>query len=144
MSHPARRLLLFVFLVGSGGLFAELLLLNHVESATQFVPLVLTAVASLALAIAAVAPSNSAVWTSRAVMALMILSGALGMYLHVKANTEFQLDIDPTLSGAALFWKAIRAKAPPALAPGAMVQLGLIGLAYSYRHPALGASSRYE
>ncbi len=27
------------------------------------------------------------------------------------------------------------AKTPPALAPGSMAQLGLIGLAYTYRHP---------
>ena len=38
----------------------------------------------------------------------------------------------------ALFWKAMAAKTPPALAPGAMTQLGLLGLAYAFRHPALG------
>ena len=29
--------------------------------------------------------------------------------------------------------------ATPTLAPGAMVELGLLGLAYTYRHPALGS-----
>ena len=47
--------------------------------------------------------------------------------------------MDPALSGMALFQKAILAKAPPALAPGAMTQLGLIGLAYTFRHPAMGS-----
>ncbi len=37
----------------------------------------------------------------------------------------------------ALFWAAIGAKAPPLLAPGSMVQLGFLGLAYTYKHPAL-------
>ena len=29
------------------------------------------------------------------------------------------------------------AKAPPALAPAGMIQMGLLGLLYTYRHPAL-------
>jgi hypothetical protein len=42
----------------------------------------------------------------------------------------------------ALFWQAIRAKTPPLLAPGAMVQLGLLGLAYTYKHPLLQQSKK--
>jgi hypothetical protein len=61
------------------------------------------------------------------------------MYLHLQANTEFQLEMDPTLRGWALLKKSIVVKAPPALAPGVMMQLGLIGLAYTFRHPALAA-----
>ena len=72
------------------------------------------------------------------VMLLMIVSGGVGMYLHLQANMEFQLEMDATLSGWALLKKSVVAKAPPALAPGAMTQLGLIGLAYTFRHPALG------
>jgi hypothetical protein len=45
--------------------------------------------------------------------------------------------MDPSLSGWPLFVKVVTAKAPPALAPGVMVQLGLLGLVYTYRHPAL-------
>jgi hypothetical protein len=34
---------------------------------------------------------------------------------------------------------------PPLLAPGVMMQLGLIGLAYTYKHPALnGAKEKGE
>jgi hypothetical protein len=61
------------------------------------------------------------------------------MYLHLQANMEFQLELDATLSGWSLLKKSIVAKAPPALAPGAMMQLGLIGLAYTFKHPALAA-----
>jgi hypothetical protein len=63
----------------------------------------------------------------------------VGTYLHFQVNMEFQLEMDPALSGLALYRKAILAKTPPALAPGAMIQLGLIGLAYTFRHPALDA-----
>ena len=47
------------------------------------------------------------------------------------------MESQPTLAGMALFWEAIRAKTPPLLAPGAMVQLGLLGLVYTYKHPML-------
>jgi hypothetical protein len=46
------------------------------------------------------------------------------------------------LAGWQLFWQAIRSKTPPALAPGVMIQLGLIGLAYTYRDPALFRSTK--
>jgi hypothetical protein len=57
-------------------------------------------------------------------------------------NVEFQRDIDPSMGELALMRKAIRAKSPPALAPGAMIQLGLIGLTSTYRHPRLSRSER--
>ena len=59
---------------------------------------------------------------------------------------EFQLEVQPELSGSTLLWKVLQAKTPPALAPGVMAQLGLIGLAYAYRHPAIaqGATTLEE
>ena len=59
------------------------------------------------------------------------------MGLHLRASIEFQREIQPSLSTMALAMKAVRAKAPPALAPGALVQLGLLGLIYTFRHPSL-------
>jgi hypothetical protein len=69
-------------------------------------------------------------------MVLFVVAGALGVYYHYVANVDFQREVDPSVQGMALFWKAMSAKTPPALAPGAMAQLGLIGLAYTFRHPA--------
>jgi hypothetical protein len=66
-----------------------------------------------------------------------ILSGFVGIYFHYQGSAEFKLESNPSLAGWALFREAIRAKAPPLLAPGTMIQLGLLGLAYTYRHPAL-------
>ena len=71
-------------------------------------------------------------------MALFVLTGVLGIGFHYAANVEFQREMDPSIHGMALFWKAMAAKTPPALAPGSMTQLGLLGLAYAFRHPALG------
>jgi hypothetical protein len=76
----------------------------------------------------------------RVTMALFICSGFVGMGLHYIGNNEFQLEIDPSLHGWRLFVKSITSKAPPALAPAAMIQMGLLGLLYTYKHPALGSS----
>ena len=138
MSDAARRILLAILLLGVIGISAELLLLNHIEDASQWIPLGLCAVTVVLIVAVAFAPSTATVRVFQLVMVLLIISGALGIYLHYGATTAFQLEMDPTLKGFALFKKAILAKAPPALAPGAMTQLGLIGLAYTFGHPALG------
>ena len=65
-----------------------------------------------------------------------------GFYFHFQGSVEFKLESNPTLNGWQLFWAAMRSKAPPALAPGVMIQLGVIGLAFAYRHPALKSDKK--
>lgn len=137
MSDAARRILLAILLLGLAGITAELVLLNHIEDFYQLIPVILSGGAALTAALVRFRPSPGIVRLFQAVMVLLILSGVLGVVLHYQVTQEFQLEMDPTLTGWALFKKAIVAKAPPALAPGAMMQLGLIGLAYTFRHPAL-------
>jgi hypothetical protein len=136
MTDTARRILMAILLLGIAGISLELWLLNHIEDFNQLIPLWLNAAAVLAAALITLRPSITTVRVFQSVMLLLIVSGAIGAWLHYQVNTEFQLEMDPQLSGLALFRKSILAKAPPALAPGAMVQLGLIGLAYTFRHPA--------
>ncbi len=128
----ARRALLAVLLLGTVGMSVELLLLGHYEELDQLIPLVLAGLALVTLTWATVAPSGAAPHALRAVMAGFVVAGAVGVVLHFQANAEFQTEIDPTQGGLELFWKVVRAKAPPALAPGAMVQLGLLGWLYAY------------
>ena len=137
MSDAARRILLAILILGIAGISLELWLMAHTEDVYQLIPLFLCALGVLTIVMVALRPSIGAVRLFRAVMALFLLSGVVGAYLHFQVNMEFQLEMDPALSGMALFQKAIFAKSPPALAPGAMIQLGLIGLAYTFRHPAL-------
>lgn len=139
MTDAARRILLGILLLGVIGLSAELLLLSHTEHASQWIPLVLNDLTVVMSAVVFFRPTSGNIRLFRMVMLLMIISGGVGMYLHLRANMEFQLEMDATLSGWALLKKSIVAKAPPALAPGAMIQLGLIGLAYTFKHPALAA-----
>jgi hypothetical protein len=75
-------------------------------------------------------------------MIAFVASGLAGVYFHFQGSAEFKLEGNPSLRGWALFWEAIRGKTPPLLAPGAMIQLGLIGLAYTYKHPALSRTKQ--
>ncbi|MEP6915967.1 MAG: hypothetical protein ABJC89_09975 [Acidobacteriota bacterium] len=134
--RTVRRILLLVLMVGMVGTATELLLLKHDEEPLQLVPLVLLAAAMGAAIWQAVRPGRASLTSLQIVMLLFILAGGLGVYFHFVANVAFQREVDPSIAGAALFWKAIAAKTPPALAPGAMVQMGLIGLAYTYQHPS--------
>ena len=137
MSDAARRILLAILVLGIVGISVELWLLAHTEDIYQLVPLILAVLGIVTAAGVVMRPSTGAVRLFQAVMALFLLSGVIGMWLHFQVNMEFQLEMDPALTGMALLRKSILAKTPPALAPGAMIQLGLIGLAYTFRHPAL-------
>jgi hypothetical protein len=132
-----RLWMLVLLTVGIAGTSADLLLLHHYEEAWQAFPLVLLALALLNIIWIALAPGPASLMSMRVVMVACVAAGALGVMLHYNGNSEFQREIDPSLSGWDLFAKVMQAKAPPALAPGSMVQLGLLGLLYTYHHPAL-------
>lgn len=141
-----RRLLLGVLAFGLAGTTADLLLISHYEDAWQLIPLVAMACALLASAAMAMTTSPAGVArvlpVFRAVMVLMMLVGAVGAVLHYRANMEFKLEMDPTVGGFALFSSVVRAKTPPAMAPGTFVLLGLLGLALVYRRADDAAAVR--
>ena len=149
-SSTIRRFLLAILILGLAGTGVELVLLEHYEDSAQLLPLFFIGLALVAILGHLLIGGPGAILFLRAVMVFLLLSGALGVVLHYRGSMEFQLEMDPTQSGWDLFAKVLHAKAPPALAPGVMAQLGLIGLVYTYRHPAarrprtddsLGASS---
>ena len=131
-----RPWLLVLVVIGAAGLEVELLLLKHYESAWQVTPLVLLGVVLAAAALVWRRPSPRTVRFFQATMLLCMAAGVVGLFLHYRGNVEFELERESSLQGLRLFWKAVRG-ATPALAPGAMAQLGLLGLVYGYRHPAL-------
>jgi hypothetical protein len=91
------------------------------------------AVAFAAVVWRLVRPRPATVLAVRIAMAVMMVTGLIGVVLHFQANMEFQLELDKSLSGMTLIMKVLEAKAPPALAPGNMALLGCIGLAGVYR-----------
>lgn len=129
-----RRMLAAILLLGMTGTIVELLLLGHDESVIQFIPLVLLVAGIVTVAWRGATGSRGSAVVLRALMVLFLAAGFAGVYFHYRANVEFQREADPSLTGIALWSRVLRAKAPPALAPGVLVQLGLIGLAYTYRY----------
>lgn len=137
-----RRILLAAFLLGALGAGAELLLVGHTEDLWQWAPLLLILISLIALVCHAIARRAASMRIFQATMILFIVSGVIGIALHYQGKVEFKLEANPALSGLELFWEAIKGAAvPPVLAPGVMILMGLLGLAYSYRHPALTAST---
>jgi hypothetical protein len=140
MHASLRQLLLAVIVLGIVGLQVELALLRHAESFQQWIPHVVLMIGLLTTVAVYIRPGPATLRAFQVVMLIFLVVGALGVYLHFIGNVEFARERSPSLSGAALVWKALRG-ATPALAPGALAQLGLLGLLYSYRHPALGIGS---
>jgi hypothetical protein len=129
-----RRLLLALLTFGIVATTADLLLLEHYEDPWQLVPLALNGLGLASIAWHVAAGGAATVRVLQIVMAGFLAAGLVGVALHYRGNLEFQLDINPDQTSWELFTKVMRAKAPPALAPGVMAQLGLLGLIYTYRH----------
>lgn len=133
-----RYFLLSILVLGLLGTGAELLLLDHMEEFVQWAPLALIGLSLAAIGWSLLTGANASVKLIQALMAACIVAGCAGVYFHYQGSVEFKLESNRTLAGWELFWAAIRSKAPPALAPGVMIQLGLIGLAWAKIHQAEG------
>ena len=138
-----RRGLLLIFVLGTVGLGTELLLLDHFEEWRQQVPLVLLVLGLVLVAIRLFYRGAIILRLFRLIMLAFVLGGIVGLWFHLSSNMEFELEMYPTLTGLELLSKALGG-AMPALAPGALVQLGLIGFLYTYQHPALSREQTKE
>jgi hypothetical protein len=132
-----RCALLVIVLTGFIGTGIELILLEHTDGFWQWLPVAQIGLALIILAWFAVERGARSLNAFRGMMVLFLVSGAVGLALHYKGNVEFELEMSPALHGWELFKKAMMG-ATPALAPGTMFQLGLVGLAWTFRHPTLG------
>jgi hypothetical protein len=130
-----RVMILVVFLLGLFGTGIELLLLGHTAGLTQLAPIVLLVMSLLVLAWHAFERKWASLRAFQITMLLFVGGGILGTALHYRANQAFELEADPKMRGMELLSKTMTGAAP-ALAPGAMIQLGLLGLIYTLRHPA--------
>ena len=129
-------MVLAIFLLGLLGTGAELLFLAHTQRFTQLIPIVLMVMSLLVLGWHALERKSASLRTFQITMVLLVAAGMVGTGLHYQANEVFEREADPAIQGMELLSKALSGAAP-ALAPGAMIQLGLLGLVYCFRHPAL-------
>ena len=131
-----RRLLLALVAFGMVALSVELVLLEHYEDPLMFVPFAVLGAGLAAVVLHATAGTSATARLLQTVMVVVIVSGLVGIGVHYQGSLEFQVEMDPEIARWDLFWKVMHMKAPPTLAPGAMVQLGLLGLLATYGHAA--------
>jgi hypothetical protein len=142
--NPARTLatirviLLGGLVLGVVGTAVELLLLGHFDGWKQLIPLVLLGIALFVLIWHAVNRGAAPIRALQFLMLLFVVSGAFGILFHYRGNVEFELEMYPSTAGFQLFKKAVTG-ATPALAPGSMALLGLIGFAYTIGHPSVAS-----
>ena len=127
-----QRVLLALVLLMIIGLIPELVLLEHYEEWQQLIPLVLLGAALLSTVLFWLVPRRGVLALFRTVMVLCFASALLGLYFHYQANVEFVLERHPEYRGWQLFKEAMTG-GMPALAPGTMAQLALMGLAATLR-----------
>lgn len=131
-----RRGMLALLAFGCVGLLGELVILEHYEELNQYAPLILLSLTTLTIVWHWIAGGRPSLRTLQVVSLFLIISGAVGVYFHLTGNIEATKEFEPDLAGLP-FWVDVIRGAAPSLAPGTMVQFGLLGLLYAYRHPAL-------
>ena len=128
--HKLRNYILGIYFISGIGLLAELILLEHYEGFWQMLPLVLISISFIMISWLYFKNTSFSKKGSQLVMILMIVGGCWGLWMHYTGNTEFELELHPSVGGFELFWNSIKG-ATPVLAPGALVGLGLTGLVYT-------------
>ena len=139
MTEIWRRLAFYLLLFATLGTGIELIFLEHFEDPWQWAPIALLGAGLVLGAAVVLRPSRPTVRALQLLMSSYVLSAGVGLYLHLKANVEFELELRPTMANTELILETLKG-AIPALAPGVMVQLGLLGLLACFRHPALMAT----
>lgn len=138
-----RRALLYLLCLGILGVSAELLLLEHYEDPWQLAPIIVLGLGLIVFVWCAATQSRASVRLLQAVMIVFMVTGVIGLWMHYSGNAEFELEMVPTRTGLSLVWESLRG-ATPALAPAAMLYLGLLGLVYTVGHPSLVTTSFEE
>lgn len=117
----------FVFMLLGVGL--ELYLLSHYEDTLQTIPLF--CIGSIIL-LSIIIPFKRSVFLLtlfKVILVATALSGIYGTFLHLRANYEFEIEMKPNADNWDLFTESLSG-ALPALAPGSMIVLALIGYSY--------------
>ena len=132
-----RRFLLVFSVLLFGGTVVELSLANHTEDAVQLIPFVLCGLGSVAALVALLRPQRATMLGLRICMGLVVCGGLFGIYEHLESNVEFQREIYPNESTGSMILSSLGG-ANPLLAPSILAVAGVLALAVTYHHPALG------
>jgi hypothetical protein len=130
-----RPLILVIMGIGTLGILGELLLLEHYKFDSQWIAVMLTLLTGVCTVILGFNPNARVMRVVQLALLLVVLGSAFGVLEHVKTNYD-RMENGSNVSSLSPIWQALKGRAP-ALAPGALAQLGLLGLLFMYKHPNL-------
>lgn len=131
-----RRFMLAILAFAMCGTFFDLMMFRHYQDAWQMIPLGLFGLTAISLTWLVARTSAISVRAFQTVMVLLVAAGVAGVIFHMQASAEFHGELDPTTQRWQMLWAVLHSKVPPTLAPAGLMQMGLLGLAATYRHPA--------
>ena len=124
-----RMYLLAIIALVLCGLELELLMLNHVNTPLQLLPVGLVGGGIAAVLWSLISPNGTSLRILKGVLMACTIIGALGIAIH---SAFYVSDKWNKAHGR----RGLEREVPP-LAPAAMLPLGLMGLACTFRHPLL-------
>ena len=114
----------------------ELVFSRHYQQPLMLIPFVMVGVALVALLAVWPWPTAQVLRLFQAVMGLLLLTSLLGEWFHLRGNLEVVRQVSPDPSGWPLIWMVLNGR-NPALAPGLLALVGMLGLVFTYGHPVL-------
>lgn len=110
MTEIWRRLAFYLLLFATLGTGIELIFLEHFEDPWQWAPIALLGVGLVLGAAVVLRPSRPTVRALQLLMISYVLSAGVGLYLHLKANVEFELELRPTMANTELIIETLKGR----------------------------------
>lgn len=123
------RVIITALLFMMFGTSMELFLLEHYEGRLQLIPLLCIGTALLLMLLLIFRRTPLLFGLFSLTLIITALSGVYGVFLHLRANFEFEQEMKPTATNWDLFVESLSG-ALPSLAPASMIVLALIGYSY--------------
>ena len=124
-----KQIILVALLFMMVGTSMELYLLDHYEGSLQLIPIICIDASLLVMLLLFIRRSRFLMRIFKLLMGISALSGIYGVFLHLRANYEFEQEMKPTAEAWDLFVESLSG-ALPSLAPASMIVLALIGYSY--------------
>jgi hypothetical protein len=113
----------------------ELIFVRHFGNNNgQMIAVVLTSAGLLATGWHVIARNTPSIIVFRFLMYLFLVFGIDGLLVHYNFAAHAALKSHPALGGLPLLYAALSGDIP-LLAPGLLIQVGLLGLLYTFHHP---------
>lgn len=124
-----KQVIMVAFFFMMVGTVVELYLIEHYEGLQQMIPLLCIGTSLLLVIVLFFRISRFAISVFKLTMGITALSGVYGTFLHLRANYEFEQEMQPTADKTDLLLESLSG-ALPTLAPCSLIVLALLGYSY--------------